>query len=274
MNNTMGTNTLEPMIPPALYHEGITYAEQNFLDDNANHLRVDKNLLRKMFNLDGKKILDFGCGMGGMTLWYARQWDCTVHGFDIDRHHIQIAKDLQEKHQVKNVRFEVRNILTHPVHDKYDFIVLNDVAEHIQYPILEEIFCSLRNVLAEGGHIFISYPPWQSPYASHVTHILGLPWCQFLPQGILLKWIEKNNRMIVGEEESDLVQAYKGLNRLTHKRLIRTIRKSGLVPVFRKSHSFLNNLKALENVNLRFFPFSLLITKEFLVLQAPENESS
>lgn len=262
------------MISPALYLEGITYAEQNFLDDTANHLKVDKHLLRNMFKLDGKKILDFGCGMGGMSLWYARQWNCTVHGFDIDRHHIQIAKDLQERHQVKNVKFEVRNILTDPVTDQYDFIVLNDVAEHIPYPILEEIFCSLRNRLAPGGRIFVSYPPWQSPYASHVTHILGLPWCQFLPQGLLLKWIEKNNRLIVGEKEPDLVQAYKGLNRLTHKRLMRTLKKSGLVPVFRKSHSFFNNFSLLKNVNLRFFPLSFLITKEFLVLKAPEKPAS
>lgn len=264
----MGIKTNDIMISPALYHEGINYAEQNFLEDNANHLRVDKDLLRARFNLNGKKILDFGCGMGGMTLWYARQWDCMVHGFDIDRHHIQIAKDLQQKHKVTNVHFEVRNILTDPVQEKYDFIVLNDVAEHIQYPILEEIFCSLRKVLADDGFVFISYPPWQSPYASHVTHILGLPWCQFLPQGLLLKWIQKNNRLIVGEEESDLVQAYKGLNHLTHKRLLQTIQKSGLAPVFRKSHSFLNNIGLFRNLNLRLFPFSFLVTKEFLILQA------
>lgn len=262
------------MISPALYHEGISYAEQNFLDDNANHLRVDKNLLREMFDLSGKKVLDFGCGMGGMTLWYARQWNCSVHGVDIDRHHIQIAKDLQQKHGVENVTFEVRNILTEPLSDRYDFIVLNDVAEHIPYPVLEEVFCSLRKLLTPDGRIFISYPPWQSPYASHVTHILGLPWCQFLPQGWLLKWIKKNNRLIVGEKEPDLLQAYKGLNRLTHKRLMKTIRKSGLIPEFRKSHSFLNNIGLFKNLNLRFFPFSFLITKEFLVLKAPEHSGS
>ncbi|GIV31579.1 MAG: hypothetical protein KatS3mg029_0930 [Saprospiraceae bacterium] len=261
------------MIVPELYHEGITYAEENFLNDEAPHLRVDKALVRRLFDLSGKRVLDFGCGMGGMTLWYARNWPCQVLGIDIDRHHIQIAKDLQARHQVDNVQFEVRNILTDPPEGPFDFIFLNDVAEHIPLPMLEEIFVAFRRLLAPRGRIFISYPPWHSPYASHVTHILGLPWCQYLPQRLLLKWIEKNNRPIVGQEEPDLLQAYKGLNRLTHRRLMKVLGKSGLVPVYRKSHSFLNNIPGLYHLNLRIWPLHFLVTKEFIVLAHPDQNT-
>ncbi len=255
------------MITAELYQEGITYAEQNFLNENANHLFVDKALIRERFNLDGKKVLDFGCGMGGMSLWYAKNWRCQVHGVDIDRHHIAIANDLRVKHGVKNVLFEVRNVLDAPVEEKYDFIVLNDVAEHISLPILKAIFRELSRSLAFGGSIFVSYPPWKSPYASHVQHVVGIPWCQFLPQKMLLRLIEKNNRIIVGEEESDLVAAYKGLNHLTHKKLMAVIEGSGLKVKFRKSHSIANRLPGLKNLNLRLFPLDYLITKEFLLLK-------
>lgn len=255
------------MITSTLYQEGITYAEQNFLDENANHLRVDKQILKEQFNLNKKKVLDFGCGMGGMSLWYATHWDCQVTGVDIDRHHVQIANDLKSRHGVKNVTFEVRNVLDKPFQEKFDFIVLNDVAEHIQLPILEKIFQVLSHSLSYGGSIYVSYPPWRSPYASHVQHVTGIPWCQFLPQGLLLKMIEKNNRPIVGEEESDLVAAYKGLNRLTHRKLMKAIESSGLVPVSRKSHSIVNKLPGLKNLNLRMFPFDFLVTKEFVLLE-------
>ncbi len=250
-----------------LYREGLAYAEQNFLDENASHLHVDKKLIREKFDLNGKKVLDFGCGMGGMSLWYATNWDCQVLALDIDRHHISIANELKVRHGVKNVKFEMRNILEQPLEEQYDFIVLNDVAEHIQFPILTEIFKVLSRSLAPGGAVFVTYPPWKSPYASHVQHVTGIPWCQFLPQGILIKLIEKNNRRIVGEEESDLLEAYRGLNHLTHEKLMKVIEGSGLKPVFRKSHSFINNIPGLKNLNLRIFPLDFLVTKEFLLLE-------
>ena len=54
---------------PEQFTEGIAYSEDNFQNDQAAHLKVDKVLIREKFDLDGKRILDFGCGMGGMSLW-------------------------------------------------------------------------------------------------------------------------------------------------------------------------------------------------------------
>ncbi|TAK34402.1 MAG: class I SAM-dependent methyltransferase [Saprospiraceae bacterium] len=255
------------MMTQALYHEGMEYAEQNFLSEDASHLKVDKQLLRNRFNLDQKLVLDFGCGMGGMSLWYAKTWKCRVHGVDIDRHHIRIANDLKRRHSVENVTFEVRNILDNPLTEKYDFIVLNDVAEHIPLPLLKQMLAAMSMALATRGQVFISYPPWGSPYASHVSHVVGIPWCQFLPQAWLMKLIAKNNRPIVGDEEGDLIAAYKGLNHLTHAKLMAAVEGSGLQCVYRKSHSFLNWLPLMHDLNLRMPLLDYLVTKEFVLLK-------
>ena len=252
------------------FEEGVAYSEDNFKNDNAPHLKIDKTLIKEMFDLNGKRILDFGCGMGGMSLWYATNWDCTVYALDIDRHHITISNHIKEKHRINNVTFSQRNILNDPLgeDEKFDYVFLNDVAEHIAYPILQDIFVQLEKGLAPGGKIFVTYPPWKSPYASHVTHAVKIPWCQYLPEGMLLKMIEKNNMAIVGEEESDLVEAYKGLNHLTHKKLMGVVNKANLRPVYRKTHCILNRLPGLGNVNINFFPFDFLVTKEFLLLES------
>ena len=34
---------------------------------------------------------DFGSGMGGMSLWYAKNWNCSVKGVDIDGFHVNVA---------------------------------------------------------------------------------------------------------------------------------------------------------------------------------------
>lgn len=253
----------------AQFKEGVEYSEDNFKNDNAPHLKIDKQLIREMFDLSGKRILDFGCGMGGMSVWYATNWDCEVYALDIDAHHITIAQHLKEKHQVKNVTFSKRNVLEIPLKEdeRFDYIFLNDVAEHIQFPILKEIFKQLRVGLAEGGKIFVTYPPWRSPYASHVTHVVKIPWCQYLPKKTIHNLIEKNNVQIVGEEESDLLAAYYGLNHLTHEKLMNIVTACDLKPVYRKSHCILNKLPGLSNTNINFFPFDFLVTKEFLLLE-------
>lgn len=246
---------------------GLQYAEENFLNENANHLIVDKKLIREKFDLTGKRILDFGCGMGGMTLWYANNWHCNVLGLDIDEHHIMIAKKIRKKHNVNNVRFEVKDILTNPLTEQFDYIFLNDVAEHIPLNILQQILQHLNESLTENGQIFITYPPWKSPYASHVAHAVGIPWCQYLPEKQLIKIIKKNNMKIIGDKESDLLEAYKGLNHLTHKKLMKVINVVGMKPVLRKSHCILNKLPGLKNIPFRIPPLDFLITKEFLLLE-------
>lgn len=254
------------MIAPHL-QAGLAYAENNFLDENARHLHLDKKILRKRFQLDGKKVLDFGCGMGGMTLWYAKNWNCTVHGVDLDPAHIEVAEFLKQKYRLDNVSFLCQNVLEKPLEEKYDFIVLNDVAEHIPLPALQSILQQLRASLKDGGEIFLSFPPWRSPYASHVTSAVRIPWCQFLPEKLLISLIEKNNRRISGAIEHDLLSAYKGLNKLTYQKLSTLTRKAGLQTIWRKSHCLLNKFGLFKNLNFNFFPLDFLVTKEFVVLR-------
>ncbi|MCB0662817.1 MAG: class I SAM-dependent methyltransferase [Saprospiraceae bacterium] len=247
----------------ALLLEGMTYAEGNFLNENAPHLKVDKKLIKERFDLTGKKVLDFGCGMGGMSLWYANTWDCDVYGLDIDQHHIDIANRLKDKHQTYNVQFERRDVLENPLDEQYDFIFMNDVAEHIPIQILRQIFQQFALSLKPDGVLFVTYPPWKSPYASHVNHVIKLPWVQFLPQPIVRSWIKSKNHSLVGDLESDLVSAYEGLNHLTHKKLMAVANEARLTLSYRKSHAFYNKWSSLKNLQLRFFPFDFLITKEF-----------
>ena len=251
----------------ALLLEGIEYAEDNLQNDEASHLKVDKALIPKLMDLDGKRIIDFGCGMGGMTLWYAKNWDCEIYGVDIDHHHITVAEHLKNKHQISNVHFEQRNIVEEPLAGKFDYIFLNDVVEHIREDYLVNIFQQLSKALGPKGRIFISYPPWKSPYASHLNHVIKIPWVQFLPKGMVDQLIEKHNHPIVGDLEGDLREAYDGLNHMTHQKLMGIMNQTDLKLVYRKSHWILNRLSAFENINLRFFPFNFLITKEFALFE-------
>ena len=252
----------------AQFLEGLAYAEDNFQNENAPHLHVDKKLIREHFDLNGKKVLDFGCGMGGMSLWYASNWDCEVYALDIDGHHINVAKSLQKKHNATNVTFEKRDVLERPLTEQYDLVFLNDVAEHIPLEILGKILKQLAFSLKKGGSIFVTYPPWRSPYASHLNHVIKTPWIQFFPQSYVEKLIDEHNHPLVGDLESDLREAYHGLNKLTHEKIFKLAQEAGLQKAYRKSHSIINRVGGpFKNINLRVFPLDFLVTKEFLELK-------
>ncbi len=247
--------------------QGMGYAEDNYLNDDASHLIVDKQLIPTLMDLNGKRIIDFGCGMGGMTLWYASKWDCEIYGVDIDSHHINVAKELKRKHGVQNVQFEKRNIVDDPLEGKFDYIFLNDVVEHIREDYLVNIFQQLSKALTPDGGIFVSYPPWKSPYASHLNHVIKIPWVQFLPTSTVDGLIDKNDHPIVGDLESTLRESYEGLNHMTHKKLMGVIEQTTLTEDYRKSHTILNRVTPFKKTNFRVFPLNYLITKEFILLK-------
>src|SRR5215211_6651870 len=110
MNATLNATTMDS----ALLREGMDYAEKNFLDRDGSHLYLDKQILRNNFDLKGKDVLDFGCGMGNTALWMAREMGARVDGFDLDPNHIIVAQELNRKYNVPGVHFELKNIIESP----------------------------------------------------------------------------------------------------------------------------------------------------------------
>jgi len=251
-----------PALDPRLLQEGIQYAEKNFLGKNS-HLYLDKKLLKKKFDLKGKVVLDFGCGMGNTSLWLAKEMGAFVDGFDLDPNHIAVAQELNRKHKVEGVTFEIRNIIENPIDKQYDFIMLNDVIEHIKEEWIPNILATLINRnLKKDGVIFFSYPPWEGPHASHLQRAIKIPWIQFFPQRYVYTLIEQNNRKLVGSK--DLKTEYLELNRMTHKKLMYYLKPFGLRQVFRYSHTKFNHISLLKETSLNFFPFNYIITKELI----------
>jgi 2-polyprenyl-3-methyl-5-hydroxy-6-metoxy-1,4-benzoquinol methylase len=252
-------------ISEAKLKEGIRYAE-HILFNESSHLWLDRKFLKNHFELKNKKVLDFGCGMGGMSLWLANEFDCEVDGFDIDEHHFAVCCKLLEKYKIPNVHFERRNIIEHPTDKQYDLILLNDVIEHVKEDWIPGILKVLvDHNLKEGGVLFISYPPWEGPYASHMQRIIPIPWLQYLPQRWVLKKIRERNQPTLGRY--DLLHEYLELNHMNHKKLKSFLKPFSLELIFRRSHTRINQFKMFEHVNLNFFPFKFLVTKELLAFR-------
>ena len=245
--------------------EGIDYAVWNYQASNG-FSKLDKELITSYFDLKGKEVLDFGCGMGHMSLWFAHKQGANVYGVDIDENHITVSKELLKRFPSSHVTFDLRNIITEPVNKEFDFIFLNDVIEHIRNEWIAPTLDVLINVnLKKGGVIFFSYPPWEGPHASHLQPITRIPWIQFLPQRYVINLVKKRNQQLVGKH--DMLTEYLELNRMSHKKLCRHLQGYPLRQVFRRSHTRLNRLPLFRGRNLNFFPFKFIVTKELIAFE-------
>lgn len=249
----------------AQLEEGLVYAEMNFTG-TLTFSKLDKELIKNNFQLKGKDVLDFGCGMGHMSMWFARELGAFVDGVDIDENHIQVAQAFNKKHKIQNVTFDLRNIIADPIDKQYDFIFLNDVIEHIRMDWIQNVLDVLvYNNLKPGGIIFFSYPPWEGPHASHLQPATSIPWVQFFPQKFVINLVKKRNKQLVGKH--DLLTEYQELNHMSHRKLTRLLKKYPLKLVFRKSHTKLNRIGLFKNTNFNFFPFTYIVTKELIAFE-------
>jgi SAM-dependent methyltransferase len=245
--------------------EGMAYAEGN-LQTNNGFSKLDKQLISDNFDLRGKEVLDFGCGMGHMSLWFAHQLGANVYGVDIDENHITVSRELLKKYPTPKVSFNLRNIILEPVDREFDFIFLNDVIEHIRDEWLQEVLDVLINFnLKKGGVIFFSYPPWEGPHASHLQPATRIPWVQFLPRRFVIGLVKRHNQQLVGKH--DLLTEYLELNKMSHSKLSKLLSRYPLRRIFRRSHTKFNVIPFLRNINLNFFPFKFIVTKELIAFR-------
>jgi ubiquinone/menaquinone biosynthesis C-methylase UbiE len=103
-----------------------------------------------------KKILDFGCGPGIMSVFFSNNYI----GVDIDKTRIQYAQQMYPEKTFKQIGFiskEERNYIPYP-NNFFDIILLNDCVHHISNTEMNYIIMELYRVLKIGGSIIIREP--------------------------------------------------------------------------------------------------------------------
>ena len=105
------------------------------------------NLFAAEMPLDGKTILDFGCGTGNFAHAIQTLTTATVYG-------VEPSDGMREKALEKGVDARQGNHLSVPFEDCFfDFIYMTDVIHYV--PDLEAMFSELRRVLKPSGLICI-----------------------------------------------------------------------------------------------------------------------
>ncbi len=133
-------------------------------------------------------VLDFGCGRGGKTVYYATRGPRRTIGVDVEGDWT-LARGYARRHGL-NVEF---SLLTHDGRIRLpdgscDVVINSSVLEHVVD--LPRVLGELRRVLKPNGLLLNRWHPFRSRYGSHLHAAIGIPFAH------------------LAFNEADLVRAY------------------------------------------------------------------
>ncbi len=101
----------------------------------------------------GQRVLDIGCGWGGMAIYLARNFDVIVHGITLSEEQLALARERATAAGVADrISFELvdyRDLAASGAN--YDRIVSVGMFEHVGQPQFETFFRACANMLAADG---------------------------------------------------------------------------------------------------------------------------
>lgn len=181
----IGEKTLKlinPLFPKQVHpfnlqlNKEMTYAEWEY-EKGADTIKfyMDKFTTDEMFK--DKEVIDFGCGAGGKSMYYASLGAKHVTGVDIVEHYEKDSHDFaKEKGFLDKFTFKIADATKLPFDDNsFDTAIMNDFMEHVGNP--EKALQEALRVIKPGGRIYLNFPPYSHPFGAHLSDAINMPWC-------------------------------------------------------------------------------------------------
>ena len=125
----------------------------------------------KALQLIGKsqinRVLDLGCGFGGMTKLVANFFSATeVYGVDIDSERLKVA----ESRGLRTIRTDIGTGKLPFPSDYFDLVISNGVIEHLCF--YDNLITESYRILKKEGHLLITLPNLAN-YIQRISLLLG-----------------------------------------------------------------------------------------------------
>ena len=113
-------------------------------------LAKKRHTAAKLLLKPGQRVLDIGCGWGGMALYLAQVADVEVLGITLAEEQLKVARERAEAAGLAGrVRFELQDY--RDVQGRFDRIVSVGMMEHVGAPRLDTYFACVRDRLTPDG---------------------------------------------------------------------------------------------------------------------------
>ena len=145
-------------LPEAMYREFLdpdmqyscAYFANPAWDLETAQLAKKLHIASKLRLRPGQRVLDIGCGWGGLALTLARVADVEVTGITLSPEQLQVARRRAEtEHLADRVHFEQLDY--REVGERFDRIVSVGMLEHVGKPHFSAFFEAVERLLTEDG---------------------------------------------------------------------------------------------------------------------------
>lgn len=210
--------------------------EKDYLsNDTENTESGALNLLKRVYPsfdtlVAGKRVVDFGCGLGNQSIALVREYGCWVVGIDINKATLAKAVENAKKHSISPQRLSFVEAATPEMRGYFDVVISQNSFEHFTDPqVVLNLMISLLN---SSGVLLITFgPPWFAPYGSHMHFFCKVPWINLLfPEKAVMK--ARSHFRSDGATTYEEVES--GLNKMTVGKFESLISSCRLKPTYRK----------------------------------------
>lgn len=150
MHYDLGDEVYDAFLDPATMMYSCGYAETS--DDGIEQLQLNKldRICRKLEIRPGDRLLDIGCGFGGMLMFAASRYGATGVGITTSRRHCERGNQrIAEAGLADRVRIELRDHRT--ITGQFDRVVSIGMMEHLSRSEYGRYFARIAAVLPPHG---------------------------------------------------------------------------------------------------------------------------
>ena len=124
--------------------------------DTAQERKLEY-ICRKLRLRPGERLLDIGCGWGGLVIYAAQRYEVEAYGITLSQPQAELAQQrIQEAGLTEHCRVEVRDYRDINEANSFDKIVSVGMFEHVGEKLLPTYFRQAWHLLRPGG-VFLNH---------------------------------------------------------------------------------------------------------------------
>ena len=150
----VGNDFYALFLDPRMVYSSAYFTRPDATLEEAQAEKLDR-ICRKLRLQPGQRMLDVGCGWGGLACWAAQNYGVHVHGVTLSQAQLEFAQNRVRLLKLEDkITLELKDYREVDEADGYDAIAQVEMFEHAGFANHERHFNQMRRLLKPGGLYF------------------------------------------------------------------------------------------------------------------------